>query len=183
MVGWHHWLNGHEFEQAPEVSDGQGGQVCCNLWGHKESDMTEWQLNWTELISPNLLLLLPLGFSCLNEQDISRRNYFIPAFALPLTGFLVTQTWACDMTERNNRRKNRTNLVTLESKRIQKSRTDCTAKTWFISDLLAVVESPPPPPPPHPIKCTRLRMKRENISKLFSTILILSPIKSFFTGQ
>ena len=41
MVGWHQRLNGHEFEQAPEVSDGQGGQVCCNLWGHKESDMTE----------------------------------------------------------------------------------------------------------------------------------------------
>ena len=180
MVGWHHWLDGHEFEPAPEVSDRQGGLVCCNLWGHKESDTTEWQLNWTELISPNLLLLLPLGFSCLNEQDTSRRNYFIPAFALPLTGFLVTQTWACDMTERNNRRKNRTNLVMLESKRIQKSRTDCTAKTWFISDLLVIVVTTPPP---HPIKCTRLRMKRENLSKLFSTILILSPIKLFFTGQ
>ena len=41
MVGWHHWLDGHEFEPAPEVSDRQGGLVCCNLWGHKESDMTE----------------------------------------------------------------------------------------------------------------------------------------------
>ena len=68
----------------------------------------------------------------------------LPAFALALTGFLVTQTWACDMTECNNRRKNRINLVKLESKRIQKSRTDCTAKTWFISDLLAVVFFFPP---------------------------------------
>ena len=48
MVGWHHWLNGHEFEQSPEVGDGQGGLVCCSPWGHKESDMTEWtELNWT----------------------------------------------------------------------------------------------------------------------------------------
>ena len=49
MVGWHHWLNGHEFEQAPGVGDGQGSLVCCSSWGHKESDMTE-QLNWTILI-------------------------------------------------------------------------------------------------------------------------------------
>ena len=48
MVGWHHWLNGHEFEQAPGVGDGQGSLVCCIPWGCKESDMTEW-LNWTEL--------------------------------------------------------------------------------------------------------------------------------------
>ena len=47
MVGWHHWLNGLEFEQAPGVGDEQGGLVCCSPWGHKESDTTE-QLNWTE---------------------------------------------------------------------------------------------------------------------------------------
>ena len=47
MVGWHHWLNGHEFKQAPGVSDGQGSLVCCSPWGHKESDMTE-RLNWAE---------------------------------------------------------------------------------------------------------------------------------------
>ena len=41
MVGWHHQLDGHEFEQDPGVSDGQGGLVCCSPWGHKESDMTE----------------------------------------------------------------------------------------------------------------------------------------------
>ena len=44
MVGWHHQLNGHEFEQAPEVCDGQGSLVCCSPQGHKESDTTE-QLN------------------------------------------------------------------------------------------------------------------------------------------
>ena len=49
MVRWHHRLNGHGFEQAPWVGDGQGGLLSCSPWGFKESDMTEW-LNWTELI-------------------------------------------------------------------------------------------------------------------------------------
>ena len=44
MVERHHRLDTHEFEQAPGVGDGQGGLVCCGLWGHKESDTTE-QLN------------------------------------------------------------------------------------------------------------------------------------------
>ena len=44
MIGWHHQLNGHEFEQALGVDDGQGGLVCYSPWGHKESNMTE-QLN------------------------------------------------------------------------------------------------------------------------------------------
>ena len=47
MAGWHHWLNGHEFEWTPGVGHGQGGLVCCGSWGHKESDMTE-RLNWIE---------------------------------------------------------------------------------------------------------------------------------------
>ena len=38
---WHHRLDGHEFEQAPGVGDGQGGLVCSSPWGHKESGMTE----------------------------------------------------------------------------------------------------------------------------------------------
>ena len=41
MVGWHHRLDGPEFEQAPGVGDGQGGLACCSPWGHKESDTTE----------------------------------------------------------------------------------------------------------------------------------------------
>ena len=41
VVGWHHRLNGHEFEQAPGIGDGQGSLVCCNPWGQKESDTTE----------------------------------------------------------------------------------------------------------------------------------------------
>ena len=48
MVGWHHQLNGHEFEQIPGVGDGLGSLVCCSPWDHKESNVTEC-LNWTEL--------------------------------------------------------------------------------------------------------------------------------------
>ena len=47
MVGWHHWLNGHEFEYTPGGGDGQGSLACYSPWVHKESDMTE-QLNWTD---------------------------------------------------------------------------------------------------------------------------------------
>ena len=41
MVGWHHVLNGHEFDQAPGVVDGQGSLACCSPWDNKESDTTE----------------------------------------------------------------------------------------------------------------------------------------------
>ena len=47
MAGWHHWLDGRESEWTPGVGDGQGGLACCDSWGHKESDTTEW-LKWTE---------------------------------------------------------------------------------------------------------------------------------------
>ena len=43
--GWHHWLDGHEFEQAPGVGDGHGSLACCSPWCRKESAMTE-HLNW-----------------------------------------------------------------------------------------------------------------------------------------
>ena len=47
MAGWHHWLDGRESEWTPGVDDGQGGLVCCDSWGRKESATTE-RLNWTE---------------------------------------------------------------------------------------------------------------------------------------
>ena len=53
MAGWHHRLDGREFERTPGVGDGQGGLACCSSWSHKESDTTEQLnrtgLNWTEL--------------------------------------------------------------------------------------------------------------------------------------
>ena len=47
MAGWHHRLDGCEFEWTPGDSDGQGGLACCDSWGRKQSNTTE-QLNWTE---------------------------------------------------------------------------------------------------------------------------------------
>ena len=50
MVGWHHWLDGREFEQAPGVGDGQGSLVCYSPWGHREADTTEG-LNYNNKIA------------------------------------------------------------------------------------------------------------------------------------
>ena len=66
MAGWHHWLNGCESVWTPGVGDGQGGLVCCDSWGRKESDTTE-RLNWTESrlpgeisITSDTQMILPL---------------------------------------------------------------------------------------------------------------------------
>ena len=49
MAGRHHWLDGRESGWTPGVGDGQGGLACCDAWGRKESDTTEW-LNWTDTV-------------------------------------------------------------------------------------------------------------------------------------
>ena len=67
MVGWHHWLDGHEFEWTPGVGDGQEGLVCCDSWGRKESGMTE-QLNWTVQKQFTMLSKMQLSF---NRERIS----------------------------------------------------------------------------------------------------------------
>ena len=61
MVGWHHRLNGHEFEQTPGIGDGQGSLSCCSPRDRKESDTTQW-LNWTEysLVIKDDNLLMPI---------------------------------------------------------------------------------------------------------------------------
>ena len=48
VAGWHHWLDGCEFEWTPGDGDGQGGLACCDSWDRKESDTTE-RLNWTDI--------------------------------------------------------------------------------------------------------------------------------------
>ena len=50
MIVWHHWLNGHEFEQSQGDSEGQGSLVCCSPWGHKESDATELLKNHNKVL-------------------------------------------------------------------------------------------------------------------------------------
>ena len=77
MVVWYHWLNGHEFKQAPRVCDGQGGLAFCNPWGCKESDVTE-QLN--------KLILWPKYWSL--SFIISPSNEWKNWFPLGLTGLV-----------------------------------------------------------------------------------------------
>ena len=76
MVGWHHQLDGHEFEQAPGIGDRQGSLACCSPWGCKESDMTE-QLNWTELMGPDPW---SSSFECwvLSPLSLSSRGSLVP---------------------------------------------------------------------------------------------------------
>ena len=66
MVGWHHRLNGHEFEQTPRDGEGQGSLGCCSPWGHKESDTTER----------------------LNNNNVCESNH--PAMCLRLTQWCMT---------------------------------------------------------------------------------------------
>ena len=68
MAGWHHQLDGHEFEWTPGVGDGQEGLACCDSWGHKESDTTE-QLNWTEF-----LIWMKTQKTLNNENNLEREE-------------------------------------------------------------------------------------------------------------
>ena len=70
IVGWHHWLNGHEFEQAPVVGDRQGNLACCSSWGCKESDMTK-RLNWTDICPTTMLVI------CFNLEFPSSGTYLV----------------------------------------------------------------------------------------------------------
>ena len=67
MVGWCHWLDGHEFEQAPGDGDGQGSLVCCSPWFCKESDRTE-RLKWTEL-NWELAFCMPCSMTKKTEKN------------------------------------------------------------------------------------------------------------------
>ena len=93
VIGWHHCLSGHEFEQAPGNGEGQASLVCCSPWGHKKSDTTEWLNNkkWSSehresLSGPTvsaiglLLILKPLSFQLLfffsNRGNYSKNMSF-----------------------------------------------------------------------------------------------------------
>ena len=71
MVGWPHLLNGHEFEQAPAVGDGQGNLECCSSWGCKELDTTE-RLNCICPVGIFAMLL------CINKKWTSKNILNIP---------------------------------------------------------------------------------------------------------
>ena len=87
MVGWHHQIDGLEFEQALGIADGQGGLECWGLWGHKESDMTQ-QLNWTELIQVSIFFIFSLPFTSLLSQLFVR-----PPQKTILLFFCISSSW------------------------------------------------------------------------------------------
>ena len=91
MARRHHWLDGHEFEWAPGVGDGQGGLSSCNSWGRKESDMTEW-LNWTELIFKPWLWFVHPDYHCSNLDSHIFMNG--SRFLLFLFLSLVSSSWS-----------------------------------------------------------------------------------------
>ena len=91
MVGWHHWLDGHDFGWSLGVGDGQGGLACCGSWGCKESDTTEW-MNWIELNWHMMLSIFSyasLSFVCLLRWGVCSDTHtifvwFIDLFSLQL---------------------------------------------------------------------------------------------------
>ena len=74
MVGWHHWLDEHEFKQVPGVGDGQGSLTCCSPWGYRVRHDWGTELNWIDIIKrtkegENLKYLL-----FLTKDNISKRR-------------------------------------------------------------------------------------------------------------
>ena len=67
LVGWHHQLNGHEFEQTLGNSEGQGSLACCSPWGHEELDMA-WQLNNNKHLITLLYLFMQPCLKHLHNQ-------------------------------------------------------------------------------------------------------------------
>ena len=81
MAGWHHRLDGREFEWTPGVGNGQGGLACCDSWGRKESDTTEG-LNWTELWYIVLLKDIYLFIYYLLQVLVAAHRVFVCLFVL-----------------------------------------------------------------------------------------------------
>ena len=115
MVGWHHQLNGHEFEQASGVGDGQGGLTCCSPWGCEESDdCNDWvtELNWVWLqynkwtnVLSNLLVFIGINLevfvqlcfysSGLDFNDQSFSVSFLNSHISPSVFFLQDSYLSC----------------------------------------------------------------------------------------
>ena len=104
MVGCHHWLNGHEFKQAPGDDDGQGSLACCSPWDHKESDVTE-RLNWTE---GHKHLCTQIAAAAVGVGHLFHIQVFSnsKAYYIPTKKWIKTQ----DVSQRTPRRSVRTGL-------------------------------------------------------------------------
>ena len=84
MVGWHHWLNGHEFEQAPGDGEGQGSLVCCSPWGRKQSDTTEQLINNNNSYTFKYILVWNKSHIFITRQKKFKQKIF-SALWLPLS--------------------------------------------------------------------------------------------------
>ena len=116
MFGWHHQVNGHEFEQALGDGEGQGGLACCSPWGRKESDTTE-RLNWNDVSLIYLISeyehsapwkfglffsspkeIIKFGHNEMENTESSRSHPWISHFTPPThfkqSSFLKTYGWA-----------------------------------------------------------------------------------------
>ena len=117
IVGWHHWLDGHELGCVPGV-DGQRSLACCRSWGHKESDTTE-RLNWNykiikaskeqgndfDIICAVLCLVAQLCLTLCDPMDcspqaplsmgVSRQEYWSGLPCPPLGGSSQCRNWTC----------------------------------------------------------------------------------------
>ena len=89
MVGYHHWLDGHDFEQCPGVDDGQRSLVCCSPWGRQELDMSE-RLNWTEWLMMSVFFHMLIDYLYIFFGEVCIQilcplvNWYICLFILEL---------------------------------------------------------------------------------------------------
>ena len=85
MAGWHHGLDGHESKWTLGIGDRQGGLMCCNSWGRKESDTTE-RLNWTELTAKEIIAS-QVALICAGKCLCSLFPYLLKMLSLELVVF------------------------------------------------------------------------------------------------
>ena len=105
MVGWHYWLNGHEFEQIPGDGEGQGSLEYCSPWGHKESDMSEWLNNSSSIKGRKTisirtmpcyaLVTLSLGGCSYPKSHVWDRKKFSP-YVLRMR---ISESWKSQLTK------------------------------------------------------------------------------------
>ena len=89
MVGWHHWLNGDEFEQTPGDGDGQGSLWCCSPWGRSQTPLRDWTTNW---ICYNIASVSCFGLWPQGMWDLSFLTRIKPA-SPALEGEVLTTGW------------------------------------------------------------------------------------------
>ena len=85
MIEWHHWLNGHEFEQALGVGDGQGSLACCSPWGCRESGLSDWTDWLIVYLTPIFKILHCFGYG---KKNFSTYHSLIHLIHIWLTGIL-----------------------------------------------------------------------------------------------